>query len=534
MPALMRALALCACAGAAASALISGALVAPALCAVLARRYNALVTRTPPQPVSPFALSLTFLLAVYWLAGCATRFGPGYAVRQQKIQVRFSQEPRPLLEITAEYRIENTGNQPLDSLDVRLPGRRYRPSAYQISWDRAPLAHNVSPDNPRDTELRFAELWKVGEIHTLELSYELAPATGDDTVGFSADAFYLPSEGWTPQLPQARGLFGFGGVPPREWPLTITVPREFLLHASGEGAKHSVKGTADEYAFRQTAGDFNPFVIAGRYVETLQTLSRGRKVHLWTRGKLDAAQLAASGSALSKALSAYDALFGTRSKSSGLWIVECPSADGCRTEREEGYEALLYGRNSPRSVQLISRDSVLVDARSGLSSIEAFAGPALAAGWLGYGQNPGFYEQQPPVSALPAFAAALAREAVSGQAARSEIIERGLLAVPEPAAPASNADPAVIRAKSLLLFYALRDKVGSDAFQKAMQHMLYARQRRGFNVADLIAALEDESHQSIGPYVRQWIKRPGIPAEFRGRYAHSAGTPQTFLQETTQ
>ena len=492
------------------------------------------MTRTRPEPVSPFAVWLTFLLAVYWLAGCATPFGPGYAVREQQIQVRFSPQPQPLLEITAEYRLENTGNQPLDSLDVRLPGRRYRPGAFEISWDRASLAHNVSPHNPRDTELRFPQLWKVGEIHTLELSYELASATLEDAAGFSADAFYLPSEGWTPQLPQARGLFGFGGVPPREWPLTITVPREFLLHASGESAKRSVKGSSDEYSFRQTARDFSPFVVAGRYVETLQTVSRGQKVHLWTRGKLGAAQLAESGASLTKVLSAYEALFGAGGKSSGLWIVECPSADGCATEREASYAALLYGRDRPRSAQVISHDSVLVDARAGFSSIGASAGPALAAGWLGYGQNPGFYEQQPPVSALPAFAAALAGEAVSGQAARSEVIERGLLAIPEPATPSSNADPAVVRAKSLLLFYALRDRVGSEAFQKAIQHMLYARQRRGFNVSDLIAALEEESHQSIGPYVRQWIKRPGIPAEFRSRYAQSARTQQPFPQETTQ
>ncbi|HKF25666.1 MAG TPA: hypothetical protein VKB24_06805 [Candidatus Acidoferrum sp.] len=477
---------------------------------------------------------LVFLLAAGGLAGCAAHFGPGYAVEQQKIQVHFSAEPEPQLAIMAEYRLENTGNQPLDSLDVRLPGRRYRSGSFEVSWDRAPLAHNVSPDNPRDTELRFRELWKIGEVHTLEVSYQLASATGEDTVGFSADAFYLPSEGWIPQLPQARGLFGFGGVPPQQWPLVITVPREFLVHASGEGVKHSAKGSSHEYSFRQTAEGFNPFVIAGRYVETLQTLSGGRKVHLWTRGKLDAAQLAGSGAALSKTVSAYDALFGTGSRSGGLWIVECPSAGGCATQREASYAALLYGRDSPRSAQLISRDSVLVDAQTGAGSIEASAGPALAAGWLGYGQNPGFYEQQPPVSALPAFAAALAREAVSGQAARSGIIERGLLAIPEPAAPSSNADPAVVRAKSLLLFYALRDKVGPDSFEKAIRHMLYARQRRGFNVNDLIAALEEESHQPVGPFVRQWIKRPGIPAEFRSRYAHSAGTQPTFLQETTQ
>jgi hypothetical protein len=125
---------------------------------------------------------------------------------------------------------------------------------------------------------------------------------------------------------------------------------------------------------------------------------------------------------------------------------------------------------------------------------------------------------------LPAFAAAIAREAESGAAVRFEIIQRALAVVPEPAPVSSHTDPAVVRAKSLLLFYALRDKVGPEVLQKAIHHMLYARQSRGFDVRDLIAALEQESHQPVGPFVRQWIKRPGIPPEFRSRYTQSAGS----------
>src|SRR5262249_9521105 len=105
---------------------------------------------------------------------------------------------------------------------------------------------------------------------------------------------------------------------------------------------------------------------------------------------------------------------------------------------------------------------------------------------------------------------------------RSEILRRALSAVPDPAPPASNDDPAVARAKGLLLFYALRDRVGVEAFQRALQHMLYARRRRGFNVSDLISALEQESPQPVGPFVRYWIKRPGVPEDFRSRYSQSA------------
>jgi len=187
-----------------------------------------------------------------------------------------------------------------------------------------------------------------------------------------------------------------------------------------------------------------------------------------------------------------------------------------------------------RSSEMISQDSVVVDPALSTGSFEASAGPALAAGWLGYGQNPGFYEQQPPVSALPAFATALAREASAGAAVRSEIIGRALADVPQHAEADSNASPAVTRAKSLLLFYALRDRVGPDSFQRGVQHMLYARRRRGFDVTDLISALEQESHQTLGPFVRQWIKRPGVPDEFRAVHSQTASRQQTSLQETTR
>jgi len=189
---------------------------------------------------------------------------------------------------------------------------------------------------------------------------------------------------------------------------------------------------------------------------------------------------------------------------------------------------------SNRYAALASRDTLLVDPRASASGLETAVGPALATGWLGYGQNPGFYEPQPPMSALPAFAAALARETTSGPEAGSEIIARALAVIPENAAADSAATPAVTRAKSLLLFYALRERVGPDALQKALQHMLYARQSRDFEVADLISAVEQQSHQTVGPFVRQWLKRPGIPEEFRARHEARRARQESSLEEALE
>jgi len=469
-----------------------------------------------------------------WLAGCAAPLGPGYVVQQQEIRVNILALVQPVIQVSAEYRLQNTGNQALDSLDVRMPGPRFHPASIQASWDGATLAQNASPDNPRDTELRFSQLWKIGEIHTLKVSYDIsATPARDNSLGFSADAFYLPTGSWVPQLPQPRGVFGFGGVPPKQWLLVVNLPQGFLVHASGGKEKRSAKGGSVEYRFTQTMEDLNPFVVAGRYSEVQQTLAPDQKVRIWTRGKLDPAQLRDSGASLSRTLASYDALLGARRKSRPpLWIVECPAPSGCISQQETGYSQLLYGREMARSAEMISQDSVVVDPALTVGSFEASAGPAFAAGWLGYGQNPGFYEQQPPMSALPAFATALAREAYAGRAVRSEIIGRALAAVPQRAEVDAKASPAVTRAKSLLLFYALRDRVGPDSFQKGLQHMLYARSRRGFDVTDLISALEQESGQTLGPLVRQWIKRPGIPDEFRAVQAQTASRQQTSLQET--
>jgi len=467
------------------------------------------------------------------MAGCAASLGPGYLVETQEIRVSFTAQPQPVIRVSADYRLENTGNQPLDSLAVRLPGRRFRPDIREASWDGIALSGTVSPENPRDTLFRFPQSWKIAETHTLKFSYEISSAsTEDGAVAFSSDAFYLPAEGWTPALPQAPGLFGFGGVPPKKWNLLVEVPAGFLVHASGQAVGRPGKSRETRFRFVQTEHDFNPFVIAGRYRETQQDLDAHQKIRIWSRSQPDAAALRLAGESLRQTVKAYDSLLGPRGSSRPtMWIVECPASVGCISLRGSGYAFLVEGHAPDRYADLASRDTLLVEPGAPPERLKAAVGPALAAGWLGYGQNPGFYEQQPPMSALPAFTAALARETISGPQTRREIIARALAEIPQHASQDSARNPAVTRAKSLLLFYALQDRVGQEAFRKALEHMLYARQSRGFDVADLISALEQESHQTVGPFVREWIKRPGVPDEFRAQYGESAVVEKSQAEE---
>lgn len=496
-------------------------------------RYNLQVVARSDTGTS-LSCSLLFC-AVFCLAGCAASLGPGYIVEKQEIQVSFLPQSEPHVHVVAEYHLRNTGTRDLDSLDVRLPGRRFRPTEFTILSDGAELPVATSLANARDTILRFPKPWPIGDARTVRFEYDLHSATAlEGALGFTPDAFDLPAEGWTPALPQARGLFGFGGVPPKKWELVVGVPEGFLVHASGGREKHSAKNGGMEFRFQQTAANLNPFVVAGRYRESRPNLPGNQPLRVWSRTDVSRAQLQQTTEALSKTLATYDSLFATRDKSRPpLWIVECPENAGCFSQRSTAYGVLLYGESSSDSAEMISRDTILFDPRAASARPEALAGPALASGWLGYGQNPGFYEQQPPMSALPAFAAALALERSSGPQVREQIVRRALAQIPEHASPESNNNPTVSRAKSFLLFYALRDRVGADPFQKALRHMLYARRKRGFNLNDLISAVEEESHQDIGPLVRQWIKRPGVPDDFRAAHSQSTARQETTTQEAT-
>lgn len=497
-------------------------------------RYNEQVVARFVSGLLPSAVVV--VSTAYWFAACAAPLGPGYIVEKQEIRVTFVPRPEARIRIAAEYHLKNSGNQELSSLDVRLPGRRFHPAAMAISWEGGVLDQSASADNPRDTLLRFPQPWQVGARHTLRFAYDISSVNAPEgAIGFSSDAFFLPAGGWTPALPQARGVFGFGGVPPKNWELFVRVPQGFLVHASGGKEKRSRQKEEMQFRFAQSAEDLNPFVIAGNYHETHQDLPQNQKVRIWSRAELNPSEFQQAGDSLSRTLASYDALFGARGKSRPtLWIVECLAQRGCLSRSGTGYSALLDGENAEDSAEMISRDTVLIDPRVSHGKPETVAGPALAAGWLGYGRNPGFYEQQPPMSALPAFAAALAREISSGPQIREEIVRRALARIPAHPMPESNNDPAVIRAKSLLLFYALRDRVGTDPFQKAIQHMLSARQSRDFDITDFISALEQESHQNIGPFIRQWIKRPGIPEDFRAAYSQPQRQQNLLSQEAVR
>jgi len=467
-------------------------------------------------------------------SGCVAPLGSGYTIEKQQISVQFVAAPEPRIRMEAEYSLKNTGNQPLNELELRLPGRRrFHFDEPRTIWDATAVTTRISTEHPRNTVIPLPQPWTMSARHTLRLSIEYLPATaGETALSFSSEAFFLPAEGWSPELLPARGLFATGGVPPKKWDLRVQVPEGFLVHTSGKQGKSSHRDGEMIVLASQGSNDHYPFVIAGRYTSA-QIAGGKEKIILWTRQAQDAAGLHGAGEALGRTMGAYDSAFGARSKdTSTTWIVECPITAGCFTNLNATTAELLGEEKEPLSAETVSPDTLMVDLSGGMPKLVAAAAPSLAASWLGYAQNPGFYEQEPPLSALPAFAAAIGREAALGSDTRTETIRRALRIIPEKAEARGPEGATVVRAKSFLFFYALQDRYGKEVFRKAINHMLYARKARDFELSDLIASFDAETHAKTVEFVRIWMKRPGVPEEFRARYQEPAAATAQSEKET--
>jgi hypothetical protein len=480
-------------------------------------------------------LLLPVAAAALYTIACTAAFGPGYSIEKQEMQVQFVGGLPPAIHIDAAYHLRNNGNQPLTSLELRLPGRRRFHFVDPLAeWDGHSIPFGTSPDNPRNVILTFPEVWAVSSNHTLHLSVEYQPAPpGENTFSFAPDAFFLPADGWNPQLLPARGAFATGGVPPPTWLLTLRVPEGFLVHASGRKPKISRSHGEQTLRITQQAKDGYPFVIAGRYAAS-QFAAAPETITAWSRASQNESVLRQPAGELVAAIHAYNSMFGPRSRESNqLWLVECPVVEGCFSGTASNYAELISEPGAKPSAELASLDTVMVDLSSSAPEVLTAAGPSLASSWLGYGQNPGFFEQDPPLSALPAYAASTGRGAIQGPRVRTDTIRRALTRVPSQATPGKPEDANVVRAKSLLFFFALQDRYGQDAFSKALSHMLYARRGGGFDLDDLIAAFEQETRQNVAEFVRHWMKRPGVPEDFRARYEGTSGALAANPKEAT-
>ncbi|MBS1867141.1 MAG: hypothetical protein JSS69_14600, partial [Acidobacteria bacterium] len=370
-------------------------------------------------------------------------------------------------------------------------------------------------------ELRWSDNWNPKQKRTLVLSYELA--TGSHLGSFLAvtsETFFSDPDSWNPRLLAPKGIFGTGGVAPKKWNLSVRVPSGFLIDASGSTAKKSGSHGETVYSFSQKAEDFAPFAAGGKYTEK-EVRADGERILFWTLHPVDSQAAQNAANSISRRAHYYENEYGKAGKEGNtIRMLECviPTQNfGCGALPQTIFVHQAWIARGLKDEEFY--DDVNFE---------------LAYTWFGGVSRVRFDESPLPMDALAPYAGWEAKANEEGGAARNARIRwllgdfdkhatqcKDKIILPRPAG-SQGCSYSGAWSKSGLFFFALEDKIGRKEFHAALKNMIQYRRARDMSIEDLISSIETESHQQQGPFVRQWLKDPGIPSEFRARYSGNA------------
>jgi hypothetical protein len=351
-------------------------------------------------------------------------------------------------------------------------------------------------------------------------------AAGSGFAAATADGLYLVDPSAFPRWLPPVGVFVKADLQDRDERFELSVPSEFLVLAPGREQRQRRQGATTLHRFRTSPSDFPSFVIAGPYREQRFTTSAGDVV-FWTIGPLDRGAAQAAAQRLATSVATFERVFGPPGNVGGpLRVVEAPGDLATLDPNEAGISAVSFPLG------------VLLDRRAlsqGLASepVLRLAEAMLARTWFGWrvplrpdaeillGQGMGL------------FGVALAAEAREGDAARRREITR-LVAGYDRARGRSEEPPmlgasggystdqrSVTAYKAALFLVELEDAAGREKFEDAMRRIQSALVGRGLFLSadDLRSALEGSVGQDFADVFRAWLNSPGVPDDFRMRYA---------------
>jgi hypothetical protein len=458
-------------------------------------------------------------------SGCATPLAPGYSIQKESLSVQFVPGDPPHLAIRAEYRLANIGNSSLNYIAVTLPGENeFGRADLRAEIDGKEIApqHNP-PESADDWRIVLPSQWRQKEKRNLDFSYDLAaqPAT-DPRIFVAANTFYLNDSGWFPQLHGFRGLFAPSPTRPDPTTLSIIIPADFRVTASGQPRAASKQNGQVEYRFLIHKGDFDPYVLAGQYNE--QRISGdGVTVAVWTVKPIPADQAQKTAAQIAAAEKFYVQNFGPLPKSvKALYDVELPEkASGDNPRYLQGVlPTAVYNWGLPRG-------GTLKASNNGPTSL---LGPmVLGNSWFGHMIRPR------PEAWMLGTALDSVSVANAGGQQRSDDVRPQLAnydgetakAVEKPIISLTPSDPEeqlqIGADKIGLFFFALEDKCGQQNVTHAISDMVYALRGEDYGYSDFRAALEQRCNQNLDGFFRTWLTQPGIPADFRARYENAGG-----------
>ena len=464
------------------------------------------------------------------LAGCAVPFGRSYSVERQRIEVSFSPAQADRVKVHASYRVRNAGMPDIESLELRLPD----PANFTVENVRAEWSGHASAAKPiadfkDQLHFDFGGSLKTKARGEFNLTYDLKlPGIAQ---GANRAVIFLPSFGWYPLLLAAEGPLGSGGAWPGKWELDVTLPDNFVVHASGNSAGKNRKGAETQWRFTQSAYDYLPFITAGNY--SAQELRSGdRTVIFWSNQPIAAGRAAAFSQRLAADDLYFSQEFSARAKnSSTIWVIECPqeasalaerpwlAATGCVTQPEAAVvpSGALSGASGSESesATMHSIDMQLAASRFYFVARVDRSGPLypLAA-----------------TNDYAVFSLQASRDSAGRPAAIRALLEKLAAIGPGDTQKSLTAiardDSVAIREAAHLrgeLFYiALEDHCGAANVHHALARILRVMRGGAWSLSELRSAVEAECNSDLAEFFHQWLDHPGIPDEFRQKYSQAS------------
>ena len=465
-------------------------------------------------------------------SGCTAPFGPGYTIEKQRIEITYSLDAPDHIIVRGWYRVKNTGKRPLEEMALQFPPEReLAPQNIRAEWGGKPLASPPAPDEKGIVHVPLGARWSIGDRGEFSVSYDLeTPVVKPAASSQSGAAIFLSPSGWYPVLMAPRGTFSSGGKPPLKWDLVVTMPRGYLVHASGQGRgfnRTGAKGVAsDSLRFEQVPlTDFSPFVVAGPFVEQTMKSANGTVV-FWTSHSVAAARAHEIGEQVATDAAYFNIEFGPDpNEKQTTWMIEC--ADGSPGSTQRPWLSRKGCLTVPHSA-IVPSDVFSFDAPAAFrESVDA----QLVTGLIGLShpvlpEDPAF-----PISYAgdyAVFAYASAHDPASRAATVRDLLKRfdaNQLAVAKPLLRVGNDDSEEVRRRarvqSQLFFVALEDRCGVANLHHALARALRILRGQTWDIDDLRSAAEAECGTDLADFFRQWLNRPNIPEDFRAKYAHA-------------
>jgi hypothetical protein len=476
-----------------------------------------MVTRS--RILLPAALGAWTFLA----AGCVHPMGPGYQFADRQAEVLVSSAAPGRIHFHVVDELENAGDRPLRSLEVRLPeGPEFGEQNLRVVIEGV----EVSPQHSSQRDVRmmhapFGPPWAQNEQRKVVTEWDLVPASSArGTIAASPDGFFIADETALPLWQTPYGVFARGGMNPGKELLTVFAPADFRVLAPGKALKRTPDGNYLVQRFLiDPRDDFLPYVVAGRYQEKV-IQSRQGEIQFWTFRPMDdpAAQTAAE--RLLYSIKAFTEFFGPASSGkAAMRIAESP----VELPAEFGAPGDPGGASFPEGVLLDSRalgQGVATEAVLQLAEYE------LARTWFGWRVRPRPEAQILMGRGVGLFGLVIAAEGREQDQRRgmiASLIERYDQAratapdkrLMEPPAGYSRAERISTGYRAALFFVALEDLCGHENLRTALRDIIHDRAGSDTGYEEFRSAAESASGKD-------------------SRLARSIGHPQRFSSSLSE